>query len=140
MIFWASTEAHEPAYEAVRMCRLSVEPFLNTAFAASGLASVEAKLRYIPIVMPAGMRERYPARSRLRRKERIYDCAPQLDYEVFVSGSLEQQLKAYIDGIASSAPHLSEFGATNEQIAEFKNILARAVERILVERPDQTRH
>jgi hypothetical protein len=59
---------------------------------------------------------------------------------VFVSGSFEDQLKEYIRGIALSAPHLKGLGATPEQIAEFQRILDTAVERILVERPDQTRH
>jgi hypothetical protein len=58
----------------------------------SSLATLNVKLRYIPIVMPEGMRERHPARSKLRENERIYDCAPQLNYEVFVEGSFEDQL------------------------------------------------
>jgi len=90
--------------------------------------------------MPKGMRERYPARSKLRKKERIYDCAPQLDYDVFVDGKFEEQLEEYLRGIAPSAPHLAGLGATKEQIAEFDAILAGAAEHILAERPDQTRH
>jgi hypothetical protein len=120
--------------------RRCVEPYLNAAFAASSLVTIDAKLRYVPIVMPEGMRERYPARSKLRKKQRIYDCAPQLNYEVFVSGSFEDQLKEYLRGIALSAPHLAGLGATPEQIEDFKRIMDDAVERILVEQPDQTRH
>ena len=82
----------------------------------------------------------YPERSKLRKKRRIYDCAPQLNYEVFVNGSFEDQLKEYIRGIALSAPHLVGLGATPEQVEDFKRILESAVERILVEQPDQTRH
>jgi hypothetical protein len=120
--------------------RRSVEAYLNGAFAKSCLATLDVKLRYIPIVMPEGMRERYPARSKLRKKERIYDCAPQLNYEVFVEGTFEDQLKEYLRGIALSAPHLAGLGATPQQIEEFKRIIDTAAERILVERPDQTRH
>jgi hypothetical protein len=120
--------------------RRCVEPYLNAAFAASSLATLNAKLRYVPIVMPEDMRVRYPERSKLRKKERLYDCAPQLDYDVFVEGSFEDQLKEYLRGIALSAPHLAGLGATPQQIEDFKQILATAVERILVERPDQTRH
>jgi hypothetical protein len=90
--------------------------------------------------MPDGLRGRYPARSKLRKKERIYDCAPQLDYDVFVSGTFEDQLREYVRGIAESAPHLAGLGATPEQIKDFEQIMATAVERILAERPDQTRH
>jgi len=140
MNFWASAEVFDTAFPALDKTRRSAEPFLNAAFAASNLGSLEGKLRYVPIVMPEGMRERYPARSKLRKKERIYDCAPQLDYDVFVHGTFEEQLREYIRGIAESAPHLAGLGATPEQIEDFNRIMATAVERILTERPDQTRH
>lgn len=120
--------------------RRCVGPFLNTAFVASSLVTLDAELRYVPIIMPEGMRERYPARSKLRKKERLYDCAPQLNYEIFVNGTFEDQLREYIRGISESAPHLAELGATPEQIDDFNKIMASAVERILAERPDQTRH
>src|SRR5262245_32286959 len=140
MVFWASAEVFQPAFPALDKARRCVQPFLNSEFTNSRLGNLEAKLRYIPIVMPEGMRERYPERSELFRKQRIYDCSPQLNYEVFVDGSFEDQLTEYIRGIALSAPHLKGLGATPEQIEDFKRILAEAVPRILVEQPDQTRH
>jgi hypothetical protein len=140
LVFWASAEVFQPADAGQEKCRRSVEPFLNAELAKSTLANLAARLRYIPIIMPKGMRERYPERSELLRKQRIYDCAPQLNYEIFVSGSFEDQLKEYIRGVALSAPHLKGLGATPEQIEDFKRILAEAVPRILVEQPDQTRH
>ncbi|MGP0059296.1 MAG: hypothetical protein ACLPID_08435 [Beijerinckiaceae bacterium] len=140
MEFRASAEVHQPADAALDKARRCVEPFLNTAFAASSLATLEGKLRYVPIAMPLGMRERYPARSKLRKKERVYDCAPQLNYEIFVDGAFEDQLREYLRGIASSAPHLAGLGASPQQIKEFEMILESAVERILDEQPDQTRH
>jgi hypothetical protein len=100
----------------------------------------QCKLRYVPIVMPEEMLPRYPARSKLRKKDRIYDCAPILDFEVFVEGRFEDQLREYLRGIAPSAPHLASLGASPQQIEEFKAILAGAVDRIIAERPDQTRH
>jgi hypothetical protein len=138
--FRASAEVFRAAFPAMDRARRCVEPFLNAAFAASSLAMLDAKLRYVPIVMPEGMRERYPARSKLRRKERLFDCAPQLNYEVFVEGSFEDQLREYLRGIALSSPHLAGLGASPEQIAEFEAILANAVDRIVTERQDQTRH
>ena len=140
MNFWASAEVFVAADPAQNRARRSVEPFLNEAFASSSLAKLEAKLRYVPIIMPKGMRDRYPARSKLRKKERIYDCAPQLEYDVFVEGTFEDQLREYLRGIAQSAAHLAGLGATPQQIDDFKKIMATAVERILAERPDQTRH
>lgn len=140
MKFWASAEIFRAASPAMNRARRCVEPFLNAAFTASSLATLDAKLRYVPIIMPEGMRERYPARSKLRKKERLFDCAPQLNYDVFIEDSFVDQLREYIRGIAESAPHLAELGATPEQIEDFNKIMATAVERILAERPDQTRH
>lgn len=140
MIFRTSAEVFQPADAGLDRARRCVEAYLNAAFAATSLATLNAKLRYVPIVMPEDMRVRYPERSKLRKKERLYDCAPQLDYDVFVSGTFEDQLKEYLRGIALSAPHLAGLGATPQQIEDFKQIMASAVERILVERPDQTRH
>jgi hypothetical protein len=138
--FRASAEVFRVAFPAMDRARRCVEPFLTAAFATSNLATLDVKLRYVPIVMPEGMRERYPARSKLRKKERLFDSAPQLNYEVFVEGSFVDQLQEYIHGIAESAPHLAELGATPAQIEDFNKIMATAVERILAERPDQTRH
>jgi hypothetical protein len=140
LIFWAAVEGFKDAYPALDRARRCVEPFLNSAFAQSALSTLACKLRYVPIVMPVGMRERYPARSKLRKKEQLYDCSPQLDYDVFVTGTFEAQLDEYLRGIALSAPHLSKLGASKEQVSDFERILATARDRILAERPDQTRH
>jgi hypothetical protein len=140
MEFWASAEVYQPADAGLDRTRRCITPFLNTQFAASNLASLKCKLRYIPIVMPESAHERYPARSKLRKKQQLYDCAPLLNYSVFVDGTFEDQLREYLRGIALSAPYLGELGASPEQIAEFKRILESAVTRIVVERPDQTRH
>lgn len=140
MEFWASSESYRFAGAALEIVRRCVEPFLNAAFKASSLASLPATLRYVPIVMPISMHARYPARSKLRKKEQIYDCAPILNYDVFVEGKFEEQLQEYLQGIALSAPYLAGLGASPQQVEEFKKILATAVDRIIAERPDQVRH
>lgn len=140
MKFWASAEVYRPADQALDAARRSVEPFLNKALARSGLSTLCCKLRYVPIVMPADVHARYPARSKLRKRERIYDCAPILNYDVFVEGKFEDQVQEYLRGIALSAPHLADLGASPQQIEEFKGILADAVECILADQPAQTRH
>lgn len=127
MHIWASAEVFRLADPALAKVSKLVVPYLNDAFTASSLAELAIEIRYIPIVMPEGMRERYPARSKLRLKERLYDCAPQLNYEVFVSGSEQMQLKEYLDGIASSAPHLARLGASSQHIETFQKILTDAV-------------
>jgi hypothetical protein len=140
MEFWASAEVHQPAHAALSKARRNVEPLLNNSFAASSLATLQCELRYVPIVMPVKMHPRYPDRSELRKAESVCLCAPILDYDVFVKGTLEDQLREYLRGIALSAPHLADLGASPQQIEEFKAILAGAVKRIIAERPDQTRH
>ena len=140
MEFWGSAEVHGPAFDDLVRAEKCVEPYLNAAFAKSTLADVDLLLRYVPIVMPVDMHERYKERSKALKKQRIYDCAPHLNYDLFVSGTLEQQLNEYLRGVALSVPHLHKFGLTLEQVREFEEILASATERILDERPDQTRH
>jgi hypothetical protein len=139
MDFWASSEAYRHADSCVDRARRIVEPLLNSLLAKSSLANLDCKLRYVPIVMPESMHARYPARSKLRRKARIYDCAPILNYDIFVHGAFEDQLREYVRGIALAAPHLAGLGASPEQIEDFKAILASVIERVIAERPDQTR-
>jgi hypothetical protein len=140
MKFSESAEAHQPAFDDLVRAAECVEQYLNAAFAKSSLAAVDMELRYVPIVMPIDMQDRYPERSKARVKQRIYDCAPHLDYDLFVFGTLEEQLNEYLRGIGQAAPHLRRFGLTTEQVREFEQILASASDRILRERPDQTRH
>jgi hypothetical protein len=119
--FWASAEVFRDAAPALNRARLRVEPFLNASFASSSLATLDVKIRYVPI-------------------EWLFDCAPQLNCGVFVEGSFEDQLREYLQGIAQSSPHLAALGASPEQIAEFEVILESAVARIVAERLDQTKH
>jgi hypothetical protein len=140
MLFWASTETHEPAYAMVRAVRIVVEPYLNKAFDQTSLADFKVKLRYVPIVMPKDMHARYSERSRARKKENIYLCAPHLDYDLFVRGDLDECLREYLRGIALSAPHLAKFGATAQQIQDFEKILAEAADRIMMKVRGQQLH
>lgn len=133
MEFWAAAEVHQPAYAALNQVRRCVEPLLNAAFATSSLSELRCKLRYVPIVMPEDMHDRYPARSKLRKKDNIYDCAPILDYEVFVNGEFERQLQEYLRRIALAGPHLVDLGASTDQVEDFHAVLANAADRIIAE-------
>jgi hypothetical protein len=79
MIFWVSAEVARPAFSALDRVGKCVAPSLNAAFSVSKLVSISMELRYIPIDMPKDMHARYPARSRLKRKEGVCDCTPILD-------------------------------------------------------------
>ncbi|MDI1227649.1 MAG: hypothetical protein PSY14_08195 [bacterium] len=138
MKFWASVECDQASYPAIRKTRQHIEPFLNSALEKSNLVNLEATLLYVPIVMPDERRERYPARSKLRKKEKAYDCSPQLNYEVFINGTFEDQLREYLHGIASSAPHLAGLGASKKQIAEFQEIIDSAADQILAAHTKQS--
>ena len=131
MKFQTSAEVALHAHPALIRCRRPIDFFLNAAFALSGLAALDCTLRYVPIIMPEDMKANYPERSKLHSKERAYDCAPVLDYEVFIDGSLEDQSREYLRGLAIAAPHLADLGASSEQIKEFHDILAEAAEQVL---------
>ncbi len=139
MKFWESYEAFKPATESLFTVARRVELDLNSALEKSTLAALDCELRYVPIVMPVEMHDQYTERSRLSNKNRIFDCAPQLDYELFVDGSFEEQLREYVRGIALSAPHLGRLGATSEQVGEFESILSSLTETILATPPERTR-
>lgn len=131
MILWGSAELFIDVDAAYVRCERAVEAYLNQAFATSSLATLDVEIRYIPIIMPAGMRERYPARSKLRKKQNLYVCAPQLNYDVFIADDYEAQLKEYIAGLASTTQHLPALGASPEQVTDFNLIIDAAVSRIL---------
>jgi hypothetical protein len=126
MEFWASSETDRASGSQVEACRLQVVPFMNAAFGHSSLADLEAKIRYIPIVMPKQFHEKFKARSKLRRKERLYDCSPQLDYVTFVVGTHQEQIDCYVEGLRECAARLPELGASKEQVADFLKILDQA--------------
>ncbi|MBI4923924.1 MAG: hypothetical protein HY834_19495 [Devosia nanyangense] len=140
MYFWESCEIYRPASKAFVPIARYFFRVVNDVLSTSNLASLECEFRYIPIVMPEGMRERYPARSRLRKKTRVYDCAPQLNYDLFVGGTFEAQVREYAMGIAREIPKIKGLGASDGQIAEFEAIIVAVVDRALVERPDVARN
>lgn len=130
MDFWASAEVFQPAFAAMDKIRRLVQPYLTSRFAAEKLAPLECKIRYVPIVMPKEMHAKYPTRSRLHKKQKLYDCSPSLDYDTFENGRFDDQLKEYLRGISLSAPHLADLGASPEQIGEFVQILDETFKEI----------
>lgn len=132
MRFRDSAEVFKDAYPACDRIARYVRGYLERALQESEqLGKLEITVRYIPIIMPEPLRARYPARSKLRRRERLYDCAPQLEYETFVDGSFEQQIDEYIRGLSESVEFLPKLGATPEQVSEFESILGRAKDDIV---------
>lgn len=140
MQFWASAEVYAPAGEALERCRRCVEPYLNMAFRGTSLDTLAIELRFVPIVMPKDSHAKYAERSRNRIKQRILVCAPHLDFETFVRGNLDAQVREYLRGIALSAPALKRFGGSDDDVRTFEAILQTALPHIILVRPDKTRH
>ena len=131
MDYRSSCEVDSHAHVGVAISGYLVEQYLKMAIAKSGLTELDVKLRYVPIIMPKDSLDLYPARSELREKEKLYDCAPQLSFEIFVSGKLDEQLKEYLLGLAEATPYLAKLGASINQVNEFGDILNNAIPQIL---------
>jgi hypothetical protein len=122
--FWASSETYEPADHASEAVRRVIEPLLNHRLTNSRFANVQLLLRYVPVIMPTEILDRYPARSRARIKQRVLECAPQLRYETFVSGSFNDQVDAYLNGIRTASSSMKKFGISPAEIGDFEQLLA----------------
>jgi hypothetical protein len=135
-----SAEVFKPAYASLAEVARMVDKYLQAAISTSGLSGLDVELRYVPIVMPTNMHGRYSERSKLRKSQRLYDCAPTLNYDFFVSGSKEAQLNEYIRGIRLSSPFLAQLGASGEQVREFEEILNSVNFQTINANIDQVRH
>ena len=78
---------------------------------------------------------RYPARSRLERKKRIYNCCPQLEFEPFQLKKQQVAATVYIEGLRECGPALIKLGATAEQAGEFELALDAALEAVRMQAP-----
>ena len=121
IIYRAETQLS--ANQALDKTSLATERAIEAALAKSSLRDLEVKIRYIPIVMDDEAKARYPARSRLERKNRIFNCCPQLPIEPFLSGGLKDRFQVYVDGLRECGPAMVKLGASGEQVAEFDRLL-----------------
>jgi hypothetical protein len=137
MEYWSSSESNGDILEVLVKTSWFVDEQIIDAIRDGSLAAFDIKLRYIPIIMTADRRARYPARSRVERKNRIYNCCPQLDYDAFVSGTPVERVAIYLDGLRGCGPGLAKLGATPEQVAEFDRILDDTLQ-IVTERLNQS--
>jgi hypothetical protein len=130
MLLESSSETSGEAREKLVAIRSTVEDNLNEAFRAGTLADFDAKIFYVPIIMDERFRARYPARSRVERKNRIYNCCPQLDYDTFVAAAPAERALIYLDGLRECGAGLAKLGATPAQVAEFDAILDEVGRRV----------
>lgn len=130
MQYWSSSESTQLAAEKLSEVWGAVDIALTEALARSSLADFDAKIRYIPIIMDERFRARYPARSRLERKNRIYNCCPQLDHDAFVAAAPAERALIYLEGLRECGAGLAKLGATPAQVAEFDAILTEVGRRV----------
>jgi hypothetical protein len=130
MLLEASSETSGEAREKLVAIRSTVEDNLNEAFRAGTLETFDAKIFYVPIIMDERFRARYPARSRVERKNRIYNCCPQLDYDAFIAAAPAERALIYLEGLRECGAGLAKLGATPAQVAEFDAILTEVGRRV----------
>ena len=118
MKFSWSSESYGRATEALLRCSEATGHFLQMRFASGSLAASPIELCYVPIVMPVDMHDKYKERSRIRIKQKLYECAPHLSYDVFINGTADNQLKEYVGGLSESVLHLQRLGLSDEQVSE----------------------
>lgn len=126
MKLWTSSESDRFAQPAVQATRTLVKPLLAAAWSRGPLADLDVTIRHVPIVMDEEGRGRYPARSRTRKNQNLYDCAPQLDYPTFQRGRPESQIAEYLRGLEECAAALPKLGASPAQVGAFLETLVAA--------------
>ena len=126
MKFTASAEVESSVGANILAAIRVVIPYLNEGGSKSLLSDFDIEVRYIPIIMSDERKQHYPARSKIRKKGRLYDCAPQLDFETLVTGAHDERLAEYLHGLRECATALPKLGATAEQVEAFLALLRRA--------------
>ncbi len=106
------------------MCRY-IEKKFNELQQGTSLEHFDAKVSFCPILMNERLRQYCPARSRLDRKNRIYYCCPQLDYDLFLTDNLRGQLNNCIDELLKAAEPLRKLGATDEQVQDYIDLFEK---------------
>lgn len=139
MKFMASSEVGAEVGDAIMRVHRCVDSIVVELVASSSLSGIDATLIYVPIIMPAELRSKYKARSRLLATKRTYECCPQLEHACFLRDDLAAHVAEYLRGLSAAAPHLQAIGANASQTEEFLSMLSVADKRALVERRDLAR-
>ncbi len=119
----ASSESHIHAGERFGSYSIALENRVIDLVATSSLHEFDAKVRYVPIIMPPERTEAYPARSRLEKSKRIVDVCPQLNFHIFRDRSDDALKMEWLRGLESVADGLGRLGASQEMIEEWNEIL-----------------
>jgi hypothetical protein len=123
MLFGTSAEVYGEASEPVRIISLLVKNHIKCEIFSSDLNHLEIQFLYVPIIMLPHLRARYPERSKFRKKDRAYDCAPALDYDIFINGNHQDILREYVGGILPHTQKIVSIGASANQAIIFHSIV-----------------
>jgi hypothetical protein len=137
--FWSSAEVVREVDAAAEAVRRAVLSYFTANLRGSPLDEIDAEIAYIPIIMPVDMHGRYKAILRYVPKDRSIEVRPHLDYEVFLTGSREAQLRVYLNGLDGVLRLMPKLNATGEQIAFFGQLLDRAAREISITEIQQGR-
>jgi hypothetical protein len=109
-----AAEMEEPAAE--RMLRIGrlVDNCISRRLEESPARSINIDIGYVPIVMTDPY-NRYPARTKLRIKQRKLDSAPKLDFHRFVNSSVLDAAKIYLAGLIEELPLIRRLGPTDDE-------------------------
>lgn len=118
MQYLSSAEVHQPAFDALRGSEQLAEPAIKKAV-TSHFAEFVGTVVYAPIIMPTSMHKRYKERTELRKSKSMLIIAPQLDFELFVRGVLQECFREYVNGIVKSASLLRGLDVEETSIRGF---------------------
>lgn len=125
MMFADSVETHKDVYENIWVVARVVRSFLQDEMSKGEFAASDIEVLYVPVVMPEDIIERYPERSRLRRRTKTAICSPQLNYQVFLSESRSEQLAEYLRGLMNVVPLIAKLEGDDVLSSKFSSLIRR---------------
>ena len=102
-----------------------VGDILDRELAKPQFEAMPVDLGYVPIVMAEDSLETYKARTKVRLTKRLLDSAPQLPFDIFLTGSDEEAVRAYLNGLRGDLPKLARLGLRKDEIASVFSLFDR---------------
>lgn len=106
----------------------------------TALRDVDLTVAYIPIIMIDSAKGSYPSRTRKLTKQRVAQCAPQLDHNRFVNGNGEDRIELFYQGLLDAVKPLESFGLSPEEIASYIGVVERAKGAAMRAEREKTTH
>jgi hypothetical protein len=133
MDYSSSAECHVSVIGRVGPIGIAISDVVNRPEAKRKFDHIDLKIRYTPIIMPPDWLDKYTDRTKVRKKQRILDCAPQLDYNKFREGSYEDSVLEFVSGIDHCLSLLGLLGVSDSSVGQIKRLFRDAAQKIIVE-------